>query len=44
VLVRGGDDDTAFGGADEGVAVIVVDPAVSSSELGAVIDGLVLEG
>jgi hypothetical protein len=24
--------------------VIVVDPAVSSSELGAVIDGLVLEG
>jgi hypothetical protein len=42
VLVRGGDDDTAFGGADEGVAVIVVDPAVSSSELGAVIDGLVV--
>ena len=44
VLIRGGDDDTAFGGADEGVAVMVVDPAVSWSELAAVIYGLVLEG
>ena len=44
VLIRGGDDDTTFGGADEGVAVMVVDPAVSWSELAAVIYGLVLEG
>ena len=44
VLIRGGDDDTAFCGADEGVAVMVVDPAVSWSELAAVIYGLVLEG
>jgi hypothetical protein len=44
VLIRGGDDDTAFGGVDEGVAVMVVDPAVSWSELAAVIYGLVLEG
>ena len=44
VLIRGGDDDTAFGGADEGVAVMVLDPAVSWSELAAVIYGLVLEG
>lgn len=43
VLIRG-DDDTTFGGADEGVAVMVVDPAVSWSELAAVIYGLVLEG
>jgi hypothetical protein len=40
VLVRGDDDDTAFGGANEGVAVMVVDPAVSWSELAAVIYGL----
>lgn len=44
VLIRGGDDDTAFGGVDEGVAVMVVDPAVSWSELAGVIYGLVLEG
>ena len=44
VLIREGDDDTAFSGADEGVAVMVVDPAVSWSELAAVIYGLVLEG
>ncbi|WP_319447411.1 MULTISPECIES: helix-turn-helix domain-containing protein [unclassified Mycobacterium] len=44
VLIRDGDDDTAFGGADEGIAVMVVDPAVSWSELAAVIFGLVLEG
>ena len=31
VLIRGGDDDAAFDGADEGVAVMVVDPAVSWS-------------
>lgn len=31
VLVRGGDDDTAFDGANEGVAVMVVDPPVSWS-------------
>jgi len=44
VLIRGGDDDTTFGGVDEGVAVMVVDPAVSWSELAAIIYGLVLEG
>ncbi len=44
VLIRGGDNDIAFDGADEGVAVMVVDPAVSWSELAAVIYGLVLEG
>ena len=45
VLIRGGDDDdTAFSGAAEGVAVMVVDPAVSWSELAAIIYGLVLEG
>ncbi len=44
VLIRDGDDDTAFSGADEGVAVMVLDPAVSWSELAAVIYGLVLEG
>ena len=44
VLIRGGNDDTTFGGADEGVAVMVVDPAVSWSELAAVIYGLVMEG
>ena len=44
VLIRGDDDDTAFGGADEGVAVMEVDPAVSWSELSAIIYGLVLEG
>jgi len=44
VLIRGGDDDAAFDGADEGVAVMVVDPAVSWSELAALIYGLVMEG
>ena len=44
VLIRGGNDDTTFGGADEGVAVLVVDPAVSWSELASVIYGLVMEG
>jgi hypothetical protein len=44
VLLRGGDDDTAFGGVAEGIAVMVLDPAVSWSELTAVIYGLVLEG
>jgi hypothetical protein len=44
VLVRGGDDEAAFGGADEGVAVMAIDPAVSWSELAAIIFGLVLEG
>ena len=45
VLIRGGDDDdTAFSGAAEGVAVMVVDPAMSWSVLAAVIYGLVLEG
>lgn len=45
VLVREpDDDDTVFSGAAEGVAVMVVDPAVSWSELAAIIYGLVLEG
>jgi PucR-like helix-turn-helix protein/diguanylate cyclase with GGDEF domain len=44
VLIRGGDDDTTFGGADEGVAVMVIDPAVTWSELAAIIYGLVMEG
>jgi len=45
VLIRGGDDDdTASSGAAEGVAVMVVDPVMSWSELAAVIYGLVLEG
>jgi hypothetical protein len=39
VLIRGGDNDTAFDGADVGVAVMVVDPAVSWSELAGVIYG-----
>ena len=38
VLIRGGeDDDTAFKGAAEGVVVMTVDPAVSWSELAAVV-------
>ncbi|WP_396928147.1 PucR family transcriptional regulator [Mycolicibacterium sp.] len=45
VLIRDDDeDDTAFSGAAEGVAVMVVDAAMSWSELSAVIYGLVLEG
>lgn len=45
VLVHAGDDDdTTFSGADEGVAVMVVDPAVTWSELAAIVYGLVMEG
>jgi hypothetical protein len=44
VLIRSGDDDTTLSAADEGVAMMVVDPAVSWSELAAIIYGLVLEG
>jgi PucR C-terminal helix-turn-helix domain/GGDEF-like domain len=44
VLLREVDDDTMFAGMDEEVAVMVVDPAVSWSELAAVVFGLVLEG
>jgi hypothetical protein len=46
VLVRehGDDDDTTFEGLTEGVAVMVVDPAVSWSDLAALVYGLVLEG
>jgi hypothetical protein len=44
VLIRDGDDDTTFCGADEGVAVTVVDPAVTWSELAAIIYGLMMEG
>jgi hypothetical protein len=43
-LNRGGENDnTAFGGAVEGVAVMTIDPAVSWSEVTAVVYGLVLE-
>ncbi|KUI46526.1 PucR family transcriptional regulator [Mycobacterium sp. GA-1199] len=44
VLLRDGDDDTTFAGMVEGVAVMVVDPAVPWSELSAIVYGLVLEG
>ncbi|WP_101949410.1 CdaR family transcriptional regulator [Mycobacterium sp. 3519A] len=44
VLFRGDDEDSAFEGLAEGVAVMVVDPAMSWSELAAVVYGLVLEG
>jgi hypothetical protein len=45
VLLRGGDnDDTTFAGMVEGVAVMVVEPVVSWSDLAAVVYGLVLEG
>ncbi|MEB3034127.1 PucR family transcriptional regulator [[Mycobacterium] nativiensis] len=44
VLVRGVEDKTAFAGEGESLAVLVVDPAVSWSELAAVVYGLVLEG
>ncbi len=43
VLVRG-DDDIVFDEADHGLAVMVVDPAVSWSSLAAIVYGLVLEG
>lgn len=44
VLVRDAEDKTAFAGEGESLAVLVVDPAVSWSELAAVVYGLVLEG
>ncbi|MGV0602089.1 PucR family transcriptional regulator, partial [Mycolicibacterium pulveris] len=44
VLLRSGDDDATFSGMEEGVAVMALDPAVSWSELAAVVYGLVLEG
>lgn len=44
VLVRGGEDTTPFVGEGESIAVMVVDPTVSWSELAAVVYGLVLEG
>lgn len=44
VLVRDGEDKTAFAGEGESLAVLVVDSAVSWSELAAVVYGLVLEG
>jgi hypothetical protein len=47
VLVRGDDgvdDDSTFEGLNEGVAVLMVDPSLSWSELAAVVYGLVLEG
>jgi hypothetical protein len=44
VLVRGDEDDATFAGMSEGVAVMVVDPTVSWSELAAIVFGLVLEG
>lgn len=44
VLVRDAEDKTAFAGEGESLAVLVVDAAVSWSELAAVVYGLVLEG
>ncbi len=44
VLLRDSDDDTTFAGMAKGIAVMVVDEAVSWSELSAVVYGLVLEG
>lgn len=47
VLVRGGDEvarEAAVLGEDQGVAVLVVDPAASWSQLAGVVYGLVLEG
>ncbi|MEO8813852.1 MAG: helix-turn-helix domain-containing protein [Mycobacterium sp.] len=44
VLARAGDDRSAFVGEGESIAVLIVDPAVSWSELAAVVYGLVLEG
>lgn len=44
VLVRDAEDKTAFVGEGESLAVLVVDAAVSWSELAAVVYGLVLEG
>ncbi|WP_409426749.1 PucR family transcriptional regulator [Mycobacterium sp. SMC-11] len=44
VLVRDVEDKTSFAGEGESLAVLVVDAAVSWSELAAVVYGLVLEG
>jgi hypothetical protein len=44
VLTYGDNAATTFEGLDEGVAVLVVDPSMSWSELAAVVYGLVLEG
>jgi PucR C-terminal helix-turn-helix domain len=44
VLIRGDGDDNAFAGLTQGIAVVVVDEAMSWSELAAVVYGLVLEG
>jgi hypothetical protein len=44
VLVRADDDDATFEGIAEGVAVMVIDPEMSWSEMAAVVYGLVLEG
>ncbi|MFG1929683.1 PucR family transcriptional regulator [Mycobacterium sp. NPDC048908] len=44
VLFRGGEEDSTFEGLAEGVAVMLVDKAMSWSELSAVVYGLVLEG
>jgi hypothetical protein len=45
VLLRdNGEDDTVFAGMVEGVAVMVVDPSVTWSDLSAIVYGLVLEG
>ncbi|MBS9534040.1 helix-turn-helix domain-containing protein [Mycobacterium sp. M1] len=44
VLVRDFEDRTAFAGEGESLAVLVVEPAVSWSELAGVVYGLVLEG
>ena len=44
VVLTRGDDDTAFDGLAGDVAVVVIDPSVSWSELAAVVYGLVLEG
>lgn len=44
VVVRDVEDKTAFAGEGESLAVLVVDAAVSWSELAAIVYGLVLEG
>lgn len=44
VLTYGDDATATFEGLDEGVAVLVVDPSMSWSELAAVVYGMVLEG
>ncbi len=44
VLVRDGAEDSAFTGIDDDVAVMVVEPTATWSELAALVYGLVLEG